>query len=236
MKKLALAAVVLVLAVAGGVFWLNQNLDGLVKGAIEKYGSAMTGAKVSVESVRIAPADGRGVIRGLVVGNPPGFRTAHLAQVGEIEIAIDLASLTGAAITVRKIGVRAAHLIYEKGDAMTNVDAVQKNIADYLGPSKPGARDGEGRKLIVEELAITGTRAEASAAFMDGKTVGVKLPDLVLRNIGKAKGGVTPGELGQEIVGALKARLAAAVSFDALMKSVGGALEKAGGAVRGLFR
>jgi hypothetical protein len=71
---------------------------------------------------------------------------------------------------------------------------------------------------------------------MNGKTVNVPLPDITLKNQGKAKGGISPGELGQEITGALKAKLTAAVSFDRLMKSTGEALEKAGSAVKGLFK
>jgi hypothetical protein len=55
-------------------------------------------------------------------------------------------------------------------------------------------------------------------------------------DIGKAKGGVTPGELGQEIAKAIKQKLYAAVNFDDLMKSAGKSLEKAGSAINGLFK
>ena len=79
-------------------------------------------------------------------------------------------------------------------------------------------------------------KAQASAAFMNGKTVAVPLPDIALHNLGKAKGGITPGELGQEITSALKAKLATAVSFDRLLKSGGEALDKAGAKIKGLFK
>lgn len=46
---------------------------------------------------------------------------------------------------------------------MTNFDAIQKHIADYLGPA--GSKDG-GKKLIVELLTIRNAKAQASAAFM----------------------------------------------------------------------
>jgi hypothetical protein len=138
-------------------------------------------------------------------------------------------------ILVRHIMIDAPDVIYEKGETMTNFDAIQKNIADYIGPAEK-KKDAPGKKLIVEELTITNARAQASAAFMGGKTVSVPLPDISLKNIGKAKGGVTPGELGQEVAGALKAKLGSAVSFDKLMKSTSEALNKAGAAVKGLFQ
>jgi hypothetical protein len=120
---------------------------------------------------------------------------------------------------------------------MTNFDAIQKNIASYLGPTdaKQDSKK-DGRKLIVEELTIRGAKAEASAAFMTGKTVSVALPDITMRNLGKARGGITPGELGQQVAGVLIAKLGSAVNFEGLLKSTDGVAGKAGSAVKGLLK
>ena len=235
MKK-ALLAIVLVLAAAigGGIWWLHGNLDGLLKSAIEDYGSKMTQAKVSVGAVELKATDGKGAIRGLVVGNPAGFKTAHAMQVAEIAVEVDVATLAKDVVHVKRIAIVAPDVIYEKGDAMTNFDAIQKNIATYLGPQKKD--ESPGKKLIVEHLVISGAKAQASASFMGGKTVSVPLPDIALRDIGKAKGGVTPGELGHAIAEAMKQRLSNAISFDRLMKSAGKALQDAGTAIKDLFK
>lgn len=233
MKKIAAVLLVLAAIIGAAVFWLSGNIDGMIKSAIENYGSAMTQAKVSVGAVKIAPADGKGTVSDLAIGNPAGFKTAYALKVARIDIDIDIASVAKDVIVIRQIAVVAPDVIYEKGDAMTNFDAIQKNIATYLGPAT-GKKDG--KKLIVEQLTIRGAKAEASAAFMNGKTVSVPLPDITLKNIGRAKGGITAGELGQEVAGALKARLTGAVSFDRLMKSAGNALGKAGAAIKGLFK
>jgi hypothetical protein len=226
MKKTLIAlAVAILVTVIGAVFWLRGNLDGLVKNAIQDYGTAMTQATVSVGAVQIQPTDGR--------GNPKGYKTPHALKVGEIEVAIDIASVAKDVVVIRKIAIVAPDVIYEKGEVMTNFDAIQKHIAEYLGP---GEKKEGGKKLIVEELTIRNAKAQASAAFMDGKTVTVALPDITLRDIGKAKGGVTPAELGNEIAKAIKGKLSAAVSFDALAKSAGKALDKAGSAIKGLFK
>lgn len=233
MKKLVAAIVVLAAIVGGATYWLSGNLDGLVRDAIGRYGTAMAGARVSVDSVQIAVADGKGSLGNLVVGNPAGFKTPHALKVGRVEIEIDPGSLASDVVVIRRIAVLAPDVIYEKGEAMTNFDALQKNIAAYLGPSESKA---PGKKLIVEELTVRDAKAQASAAFMNGKTVAVPLPDIALHNLGKAKGGITPGELGQEITSALKAKLATAVSFDRLLKSGGEALDKAGAKIKGLFK
>lgn len=234
MKKSLLAlAALLVLLIAAGAFWLHGNLDGLVQAAIGKYGSAMTGATVKVAGVKIQATDGQGTLKGLVVGNPAGFKTPYAVKADTIELQVEVASLTKDVVLVKKIVVLAPEVIYEKGETLTNVDALQKNIAAYLGPS---TGNGPGKKLIVQEFTIRGAKAQASAAFMDGKTVTVALPDIQLRDLGKAKGGLTPGELGLEITNALEKRLTSAVNFEKLANSVGAALERAGNAIKGLFK
>lgn len=234
MKKALITIVTLILLlIVGGAFWLRGNLDGLVQSAIAKYGSAMTGATVKVAGVNIKTTDGQGTLTGLLVGNPAGFKTPFAVKVDTIELEVDVASLTKEVVLVKKIAVVAPEVIYEKGDAMTNFDAIQANIATYLGPS---TNSGPGKKLIVQELTIRSAKAQASAAFMDGKTVSVPLPDITLRDLGKAKGGITPGELGLEITNALEKRLTSAVSFDKLLNSMGNALDKAGDAIKGIFK
>ena len=228
MKKIGMALLVVVLAAAGAMLWLGGNIDRLLRDAIVEYGSAMTQAAVSVEAVKIS-ASGEGTISGLEIGNPKGFKTAHAMKLKEFTVAIDPATLAGDVITIKKIAIVAPDVVYEKGDSMTNFDALQKNIADYLGPAKQ-EESGPGKKLIVEELSITGAKAEVSAPFMAGDTVSVSLPDITLHNIGKDKGGVTPGELGQAIVGALKKQLTKSVSFDKLGKAAADAAKAAGDA------
>ena len=77
MKKIALGALlVLLLIIGGSVYFLLSNLDGLVKTAIETYGSEATKTAVSVSSVKIVLQDGSGSIQGLTVGNPKGFAGA----------------------------------------------------------------------------------------------------------------------------------------------------------------
>lgn len=232
MKRLGVAALVLVALAAGGLYWLRGNLDGLVKAAIEKIGSQMVQAPVTVDAVDIRPSDGRGVIRGLSIGNPAGFKSRNAMKVAEIDVAIDVRSLTGDVVTVTRIVIASPAVTYEKAGGMTNFDAIQKNIAAYAGPSKS---QEPGKKLIVGEFAMRGATAQASADFMPGKTVVVALPDILLRDVGKNKGGVTPGELGQTIAAAVKQRLTGAVSFDRLARSMTQGVEGAGHAIKGLF-
>jgi hypothetical protein len=224
--------VVAALAAGAGIWWLGNNVDRLVKDAIEDYGSRMTGARVAVRSVELR-ASGEGIVKGLFIGNPKGFKTPHAARIEQFDLALDLASLTGNVIHVHRINIVTPDLIYERGDTLTNVDAIQKNISSYIGPSQS---QGPGRKLIVDQLTIRSAKAQASAAFMSGNTVEVSLPDLTLRDIGKAKGGVTPAELGQIVAAAMEKQLMSKISFDNLRKQAAGAIDSGIKSIKGLFK
>ncbi len=220
-------------AMAGGAYWLHWNLDRLVQQAIARHGSEITGASVTVAGARLETANGRGELRGLRIGNPAGFKTLYAVQADRIELELDLITLASDVVVIRKIAVIGPDVIYEKGERQTNFDALQAQIAKAVGQS---ANAGPGKKLIVQELVVRNARAQASAAFMGGKTVSVTLPDLLLRDLGKAEGGLTPAQLGQRIASAVEKRLTAAVSFDKLLQSVGGALNRAGDTLQGLFK
>ncbi len=63
----------------------------------------------------------------------------------------------------------------------------------------------------------------------------MRLPDIVLKNIGRKEGGVTPARLGQIVAAALSQRLAGQISFDRLARVVGDGGKSFGDTVRGWF-
>jgi len=212
---------ILLALVGAAAIWLATNLDFRVENAITENGSAMTKATVSVDTVQIASASGKGTIGMLVVSNPPGFRTPHAFKASSIDVDIDLASLASDVVVIRVITINGPDVIYEHGEATTNFDAIQNNIAARLNIMRRKGDQGE-KKLIVEELTICNATAWASAPFMGSKTISIPLPDITLKNIGTDRDGISPEELGLVVTGALKARLTNAASIDRLAKATGG--------------
>jgi hypothetical protein len=78
MKKLlvriAIGLVVLIVLVALGIHFF---LDSAVKKGVETLGPKMTKVDVKLDSVSISLLSGSGKIKGLVVGNPEGYKTPH---------------------------------------------------------------------------------------------------------------------------------------------------------------
>ena len=236
-KRVVFATLLLlVVALVASGWWLSRNLDDIAKSAIQNYGSAMTDARVKVGAVHLSPTDGKGSILDLHVANPQGFKSAHALRVGKIEVDVDIATVTDNVIVIRRIAIEAPDVMYEKGESLTNFDALMRNISLYIGESAPsGSGSSSGRKLIVDSLTIRAAKAHATAPLLNGKIVDIDLPDITLKNIGRSQGGVTPGELGGIVANAIRSRLLASFSFDRLLQSGSQVLDKAGAAIKGLF-
>ena len=204
-------AALVVIALAGGAIWLYLSLDFIVKRAIESYGPDIVGAKVVVESVKLAPANGAGVIRGLVIGNPPGFHSEQSVSVGTIDVAIDPSSIAKDVVQIRRIVVVAPVITYESRRGGSNFDAIQRHVARRAG-SEQSAASGKQTRLTVDQLVIRDARViYAPEIATRGATISFDVPDIQIANIGKRQGGVTPAELSNLIVRALVSRMGKAM-------------------------
>jgi hypothetical protein len=236
MKKIIIVLLILLATLAGISFWLLNNLDHLAKNAIIKYGSEMTEAKVNVNTVHIDIKDGFGSITKLMVGNPKGFKTPYAIQVQSFNIEVDPLSLTKDVIFIKKISIDTPHIIYEKNETITNFDALQNNISHYIDLKQDKDSDNKDKKsnedrkhdkkFIIGELTIKNAKVEASSSFMNGKTISFNLPDIVLTNIGKSKGGITSAEFSLEITEKIKSNLIHSFNFDDLTKAIKNSTEK----------
>jgi len=223
------AAVLVLLLIAGTAWWFFTNLDGIVQRAISHYGSGMCDCKVSVDGVQIKTTDGSGTVHGLVVGNPEGFKTPHAIKVGVIEVAVDIHTVADPVVVIRRIVIDSPDVNYEKGSDGTNFDAIQRNIAKSLADDPSGANHGSqtsasgkpAKKIIVDEFIIRHAHARATSAALLGQSVSATLPDVVLRDLGRAEGGLTPAQLGDRVAKAMSRRLMASLGFESAIKSLG---------------
>lgn len=233
-KTLLIGVAILAIALGGAVFWLFSSLDAIVKTAIEKYGSEITQVAVSVGSVELSPTDGKGALKGLRVGNPKGFRTPHAVSVGSIELAIDPASIASDVVKIRRIAIASPRISYEAGSGdKSNFDVIQRNVDRYLGKDRKEKASPENR-MIVDQLSIRDIKVTYSPILLEGKGFEISLPDIELRDIGKAKGGVTSGELAKVVTDALMTRMTRAITNT--LRGTADITKSVTDSVKGLFK
>lgn len=200
---------VLVLVIVGAVFYFLVNLGDLVKTAVEEAGSAVAGVSVTLASAEVKPAKGIATLRGLTVGNPPGFKTANAFELGEITVAIDAATITKDVVIVTEIAVQGPKITYEFGADGGNIEIIAKNVARYAGGGEAG---GGGAKFIIEHLYLRGGTLRVSAAALGGRTMTFHLPEIHLTDIGKDQGGANSTEIAAQVLAALTGKIGAFVS------------------------
>ena len=160
-RTLLVGVAIVLVAAAGALWWLYASRDALIKRAIERFGPEITGVSVAVASVKLEPLDGRGAIRGLALGNPPGFKAPRSLSIGEMRLAIEPSSLASQVVHVREIAIESPAITYERGPGGDNLTAIQKHIEAQLPRSSPGkekAASGPERRFIVDRVQVRKAR------------------------------------------------------------------------------
>ncbi len=182
MKVLGVALLLLLLLVVGVFVYVGYNTNSIVKNAIETIGTQYLGAPVNVKEVEIALQEGRGTLKDLEIGNPPGYAGAYAMRLGTVSVEIDPAQSTRELIVLKRItidGARAAAIANTPQE--TNFRALSSNIPTSGGDSKI--------KLIVDKLDVTNTQATLSSPLLP-RAFEVNVPDVHQTDIGRSTNGV----------------------------------------------
>jgi uncharacterized protein involved in outer membrane biogenesis len=219
MKKLLIitAAVLLVVIVGVGVYLYN-SIDPIVKAAIEKYGSEITGTKVSVGSVDISLESGRGTIRGIEVHNPKGFSSAAAFRLGEITIDLDVASLNKDPVVIDEVTIAEPEVYVELAEnGQTNIGVLKDHVDGFHAGSTASRKQEAGyeKKFRITKLVFEEGRVEADAEAVGAGAIEEDLPPVRMRDVGGAQGS-SPDVIGKEVTHAL---LGAAMSV--ITKEIG---------------
>ncbi len=230
-KFLGIAALVLILLVAGGLFYLSSNLNGIVATLIEEQGSVATQTSVRVDGVDIQIAEASASLSGLKVANPQGF-TGNALELGGFSIALDAASLTSDTIVVKDITVAGARVNVQQNGAQNNLRQLLSNLQGEGSEEPAPSDDGPTKKLIIERFTLEGASASVDLADLK-ETREVELPPLVLTGIGRESNGATAAQVAEQVLKPLLEAAITSATADTIKDRVG---EQVGGAVGGLLK
>lgn len=204
MKKAILVVIVLVLiAIAGGLYYLYANLDSLVAAAIEKYGSQVTQTAVSVDNVNIQPTEGSAKISGLTIANPKGYSAPHAFTLNNIGTRVDFQNSNRDKIVIDEITIDNPEVFYEiNKDRQTNLLELKDNLGiGKAGKPQPETQPADQPNIVIRRLSFTGGNVHANVVPLD-KRYDLKLPAIRMTNLG-GKNGAPPAEIARQILGQL---------------------------------
>lgn len=243
MKKLGIAVVVLIVVVGAGGWFLFANLDHIVKVTIEKYASAATQTKVTLDGVTLQLTSGNGTLSGLSVGNPAGFSAAKAFYLGSIGVKLDTSTIKGTGpIVISSMDIEKPQVTYELLNSGTsNLQTIQKNTQAYANsfqgkktsartsPAATSTADPDkaqpGRKLIIRDLVIRNGNVAISQELLKGQNLSTGLPEIHMTNIGQSSGGATAAEVAQQVFSAIANSAAQASVTELAKQKLSGALK-----------
>lgn len=193
LKITGLVLVIIILFTAAGLMLAGGSF---IKGAINTFGPAALGVPVTLQDAKFMPFRGKIKLTKLHVGNPEGFKTPALFDLGDVDIELNSRSLFSDMIVIHKIIVIAPEITYERGLMDSNFGKLTKQLqgdgakaAEEKKPDKD--KKGKAKKVIIEQMIIRDPKLNVSVTAAGGHAIPIALGQVELKDIGKESGGVT---------------------------------------------
>ena len=227
--------VVLLLAIVLTLpFWISPA----VKKAASVGGPMVLGVPVSVGSVTLSPLSGSMTISQLSVGNPSGYSDKPAFAVDKVDVGLNIRSLLGDTIVVKKIQIDKPAISFESKDGISNFDAILAHAKKSESAEKTAKPDEKkaGKKVVIEDFTLNGAKVSCTTAWTFGKPITIPLPPVTVKDIGKASGGTTPVEAVTQVMNEIVNSLSQAVTALASQSgdALKGALKGSGDAAKGV--
>ena len=207
MKKILMffvvGLIVLVVVVAVGVGFF---IGPIVKTGVETIGPKITQVPIKLDSVQVSLLSGSAQVKGLIVGNPEGYKTSEAIKFGTASIKVAPLSVFSDKIVLHEIHVISPEITYDGGLKGNNLSKILDNVnalakKDEAAPSNTAsaAKDKGAQKpapkIQVDDFLISGAKVHVHLTGLTTKEMTVSLPDIHLKDMGKDADGITATEL-----------------------------------------
>lgn len=184
---LAVLVVLLVVAV-----WLWG--DAAARKGVEIGGTQALGVPTTLKSASIGWLSGSVGIRGLIIGNPEGYKTDRLFALGHGKVRCSIPSLLSDEVVVREILIEEPELTVELkpglppksnlGDLLSSLKSKDESVPAKKEEAKPAAESQQ--KFRVDLIRVTKTKVRFH--LLMGKTADLVLPDIELKEVRNSDG------------------------------------------------
>jgi len=189
MKKTITILLVLLLVVAGGVwYFVTYRMDAMIANKIETAVSMSLGTRVSIGTVKTDIKGGSLSISNVTIANPSGFRNENAFILNGIEAAVDYANLD-----IKRVVIDRPEIVIEEMGGVTNfslmmaqLEAENSSVPDSDPDSSPDSAPAEGSReepvIVVRHFRMNESRAVFESKSLD-KYSDLKVDAIELNNI-----------------------------------------------------
>lgn len=233
---LVLAGLTIVTFIVIGVY-----LGQIVKKGISVYGPELTQTRVSVDTVALSLLTGSAKVTGLQIGNPQGYKSTNAVTVGTIAVGVDPTSVFSRKIVIRSLRLESPQITFEGGLSGNNLSQILDNV-DSTGSqggtlsTNAAAQPSSERKFEVDDLVISGAKAQVILTSPIRREMNLPLPDIHLTDLGKGTEGITAADLTRRVLSAITTTTLQTVAKTALnLDQNSAALKQVGQGVKSII-
>jgi len=218
-KTFLILGVGLLILIVAFVIALGFYIGPIVKLGMLQIGPKITQVSIKVDAVDISILTGSAQVKGLIVGNPEGFKMPQAISVGTVALSVDPLSVLSGKILVRSLHVESPEITFEGGfgsnnlsQIMDNVNTFSKNVVPASSNYSSGSNNKPAPKIEVDDLLITGAQVHVRLTGLVSKAMTVTLPQIHLTGLGKDSNGLTPSQLTSAVLSAIDSSTIKAVT------------------------
>ena len=240
-KKLLVIFLIGLIAIAGLLFFLKDNLDEIVREIIVTSVSDATQTNVSLAQVKLNLKEGVGVLNNYQQGNPEGFQTKYAFRFDQAELDIDVGTILDDVVIIERVFINHADIVYEFNDGKTNFVELKNNIDKNTKKKNSDQKNNpvvdqektssqsktqQSKKIIIRSFEMINTEVEAAMPFASSQTLSVQLPNIKLTNIGAKENGLLADELMKVFLDTMEKDLKRSINFNNLVHDLEKDLKK----------
>lgn len=230
LKKVFIGLGVFLVILLGFTFYGIYEMDGLVKSAIEKYGTEAVKAKVSVGSVNVSLKNAKVTLKNLTVANPDGFKEKNAFHASEVIVDLDEKNIGADRVVVQKISVAVPQITYEHSPAGDNLTVLQNNAVSYakdvaqkMGVDSSKSSKKSDTKILIRDVYLNDGSLVLRDSRLFDASMKLPLPNIHVSKIGNGEDGSSPDEIAGQVMDSVFGATKRAVT-----ESAPAALEQAG--------
>lgn len=199
MRKIIKISLIVIPSILIAIFlFFSFFINSIVKKGVETVGPKYTQTPIELKKVNISLFSGKGVLQGLIIMNPEGFKTASAFELGKITINIEPMSLFSEKVIIREIFIEGPEITYETSLKGSNIGQIKKNIESVSavpedeepnGPPKEQKEKKEQKKVQIDKFFLQNGKIHLSATVLHGKTMTIPLKEIQFTDIGTESDG-----------------------------------------------
>lgn len=207
-----LGAVALALVLVSALLFVVL-IDGIAKRGVERGGTYALDVPTTLDSASVGLLSGSFSMAGLEVKNPEGFSAPHFLKLDDGSVNVSLGSLAKDVVELPTLTLSGIDMYLVKEGGKANYQVIMDNLKRFEGEEKKDPDGGEGKKFVIRRVEIRDVDVHATVLPIGGagNTMTVKIPEIVLTDVGSGGKSVSVAQI-MDIV--IKAVFATALSLD----------------------